>query len=525
MEEELNAATVDACSALVQRYLTELKLPHRDVLRYAMTVEEILLKTMETAEEPVRVHLNVGTRLLRPYLSLEISGRPFNVYADAEQEQGVLGSGLLTNLGLSPDYAYSGNKNVYAFRIRRRSRNPIAVLLVTLAAAISTGVLGLLLPAGVRENLMELAVSPLHDLFLTILGSVAGPMVFLSVAWGIYGIGDAATFKRIGKKMLFSYISTVYLIVAAMGMLLLPLFRLTFSNTVGGASEITSVIRMLLDVFPKDCFTPFIEGNTLQIIFLAEVIGIALLFLGQKTNAVAKAVEQINYIVQFLIEFISRLVPFFIFIVLVQTIWAGSQEMLLHVGKLMMVFAGAVLLMAAALIVHTAVKNRVSVLLLVKKELPAFFIAITTASSAAAFGTNLNVCRTQFGIEEKLVSFGLPLGIATFKPSTAINYMIMSLYFAENYDVEVSVVWIVIMLFMAGILSLATPPIPGGALTAYTVLFSQLGIPVQALAVALACDAIFDFVCTGFDQLATPLVLLNQAGKLGMVDTEALRKR
>ena len=74
------------------------------------------------------------------------------------------------------------------------------------------------------------------------------------------------------------------------------------------------------------------------------------------------------------------------------------------------------------------------------------------------------------------------------------------------------------MIFTASILAVATPPIPGGAATAYTVLFAQLGIPPAAVAIALACDTLFDFIATGSDQFIAPMQLLNQATKLGLVD-------
>ena len=129
------------------------------------------------------------------------------------------------------------------------------------------------------------------------------------------------------------------------------------------------------------------------------------------------------------------------------------------------------------------------------------------------------------GISNTISSFGIPLGIVALKPATAINYVTAALFFASFYHVEISATWIVMLIFSVGILAIATPPIPGGAMTAYTVLFTQLGIPAQAIAVALACDALFDFIDTGFDQFTLPLVMLPQANKLGMVDKNILRSK
>ncbi len=522
----LNAETVDACSERVREYLTGLKLARRDVTRYALSVEEILLKSMDAIGQGAAVCLRMGTRFFRPYIELGVVGAAANIYASERERHSTLGDSVLKNLGLSPEFSYQDGVNLYTFRIRRKSLNPFVRLALTLALAIATGVLGmLLLPVGFRTAVLDGVLTPLHDTFLNVLGCIAGPMVFLSVAWGIYGIGDAATLKRIGKRMLGSYIGTVFLAVLVLGCLAVPLFSLRFAESSGGSSELSALFGMLLDIFPKNIFSPFVDGNTLQIIFLAVVIGIAMLFLGQKTTAVAIAVEQINYIVQFLIEFISRLVPYFIFIVIVGMIWSDSLTVLSGVGKMFAVFIGMVLIMVIGMLLFSSLRSRVGPLLLLHKGLPTLLIALTTASSAAAFGTNMTACRKQYGIDDTIASFGIPLGMVTFKPTTALNYLAVTLFFAESYGVEVSAAWLVVMIFTVTVLALATPPIPGGALTAYTVLFAQLGIPGEALAIALACDTLFDFVDTGFDQFLLPFALLNQANRLGMVDREVLKKR
>lgn len=521
----LSDKEIDICSEKVREFLKGQKLSNREITRYALTVEEILLKTSDVITETVSFTLSFGVRFFRPFINLSIDGKPCNIFAQKDAEQSALGNSILKNLGLSPEYAYAGTENVYSFRIRKKSKNPFLPLIIALASAVCVGLLGLMLPKGIYVGLYDNLLTPLHDTFLNVLGCIAGPMVFLSVAWGIYGIGDAATLKRVGKRMLLSYIGTVWLFAAALGLAALTAFRLHFASSGGNISEISSVFTIILGIIPDNIVSPFADGNTLQIIFFAVIIGIAMLFLGQKTNAVAKAVEQINYIVQFLVEFISKLVPFFIFIVLVRMIWSDSAQVFLKVIKLFIVFLCAVLIMVISMIIYTSIRNKVNPLVIVKKGLPVLLIAITTASSAASFGTNLNVCRKEYGIDKTIISFGIPLGMVTFKPTTAISYVCLSLFFAEMYGIEVSPSWLLIMIFSAGILALATPPIPGGAITAYTVLFSQLGIPSEAIAVALACDTLIDFIATGFDQYMLSFSILNQANRLGMVNKDILKSK
>ena len=522
----LSAAAIDECSGRVRSFLAELGLPKRDILRYALTVEEILLDAADGTQEPSELCLRMGKRFARYYIDLEIKGAPHRHYAHGKDESvGVLGESLLRRLGLSPDYQYDNGCNCYSFTVKRQSRNPLLLVLIAVTAALLVSSLGFLLPGAARGFALEKLIVPLNDAFLSLMGGVAGPMIFLSVAWGIYGIGDVTSLKTVGKRLCYGFLGTFAVISALVCLLLLPAFTLRFTGAVGVGSSLIDVFLSLLALIPKDIFTPFIEGNTLQIIFLAIIFGVAMLFLGRKTDVVAKNIEQINYIVQLLIEVICKLVPAFIFTVLLKLMWSDMLGSLADVGKLAGVLTAAVLLASAALIGYTALKNKVSPLLLVTKGLPTLFIALSTASSAAAFGTNMEAARDRYGINEKLCSFGLPLGVVASKMNTALNYMLQSLFFAEMYALDISVPWIAIMLLTASLLSVATPPIPGGGLAAYAVLFTQLGIPAEALAIALTCETVFDFLVTGFDQFNIPFVLLNVAGKLGLVDRDKLLQK
>ena len=521
----LSAECVDECSQKVRDFLTELQLPKRDILRYSMSVEEILLGSLDVLNDEAEIKLSMGKKYLSYFIVIEINGAACNVYAKNDDELGVLGGSLLKNLGLSPEYKYAGDRNRYSFIIKPKRLNPFAALALTAAAAVLIGSLGYILPTPTRETLLNSVLIPLNDAFLDLLGCIAGPMIFLSVAWGIYGIGDAATLKNIGKRLCSSYILTMTVIASVLCLLLMSVFELSFTG--GGAStdsSLSAIFSMILGIIPKDIFSPFVSGNTLQIIALAVVVGIAMLFLGQKTDFVAKVVEQINYIVQFLIGAICRLVPAFIFIVLLKLIWSDMISSLSGIGKLFGAFIVATLLSATALIVFTAVKNKASPVKLIKKGLPTLLVALSTASSAAAFSNLLTGAHRSYGIDEKLSSFGVPLGVVIFKPTAALNYVFQCLFFAEMYSIDISASWIVIMLLTSVLLAIATPPIPGGGMATYAVLFAQLGIPTEALAIALSCETVLDFIITGFDQFGISFVLLNMASKLGFVDRETLLK-
>ena len=110
------------------------------------------------------------------------------------------------------------------------------------------------------------------------------------------------------------------------------------------------------------------------------------------------------------------------------------------------------------------------------------------------------------------------------KPVTAVYNLMLVFYFARQYNVSCSLSWIFIAAFVCAIVAIAMPPIPGGGAVGYSILFLQMGIPSEALAVALAMDIITDFFVTAFEMFALPLSLINISSKMGTINPEVLRK-
>ena len=77
---------------------------------------------------------------------------------------------------------------------------------------------------------------------------------------------------------------------------------------------------------------------------------------------------------------------------------------------------------------------------------------------------------------------------------------------------------------LGGFLAIAAPPVPGGSLTCYTVLLTQLGIPAEAVGLAVAGNVILDFFMTSCGISCLQAELMLSADKLGMLDRERLKK-
>lgn len=520
----LNGESVDIISDKVTAFLEELQTERKNQIRIRLLVEDLLLDWREKFSDEAACLVKMGKRFGRPYISLEVEGEAFNPLEKEADEYGSYRNRLLANMGLAPLYSYAGGRNRMMFKLKKQKMNPLLSLAVTVAAAIIVGMLGMYLPDALRMAILDNVLTPIYDTFFNLLGTIAGPMVFLSVAWGIYGIGDTSTFGRIGKSMILHFIGVVFLMSIAGVLMVLPFLSLNLVLQSGDMSQLGSLFQMILGFVPTDIVTPFQDGNSMQIILLGAAVGAALLILGNQTEIVALTIEQINYIIQFLMEFISSMVPAFIFIVLVQMLWSDTLDVVLSAWKPVVLFVIIGVLLSAALILVAGFRCKANPLMLLKKCFPGFLIAVTTASSVASFGTCANSCEKKLGIRNNITSFGVPLGIVMFPPGTALSFIVICIYTAEMYGVECSLTWFVLAIFTSVVLAIASPPIPGGTLTCYTILFTQLGLPEEAIVVALALNVLLDFVATGMNMFCLQLELLLQARRLKMVNDKILQK-
>lgn len=522
LEYKLDESAIDEIAEKVQGFLNGLNMERRNVLRVRLSVEEVLLKWLEKFRG-TQCSLSIGKRLGSPFVSICVKGEECNPLEEANQEYGEWSSHLLENMGLSPVFSYQKGQNQIVLKLKKKKKKPMIAILEALVFAVLLGILGRFLPDGIRLTISDGILAPIFNVFLGVLNTIAGPMIFLSVAWGIYSIGDVATLGSIGKNMMLRFAGKSFLIAGLGALIMVPFFQINMQFGAIDASQISNIYQMLLNIFPTNIVKPFYDGNAMQIIVIAIAFGLAMLVLGNQATVAAKFVEQANYIVQFLMEIISAVVPFFIFISLLQMILSDSLSVILPTWKALVLFIAATVILLAGNIFIVCMKEKVKFTAMVRKLFPTFLIALTTASSSASFGSNVQCCEKKLGIHSKITNFGIPLGIVIYMPATAINFLVVGLYMAESYQVDITWSWILMAVLITGVLSIATPPIPGGALACYTILFLQLGIPEEALILTMTLDIIFDCISTAASQTFLQLELLVQADRLRLLDKIVLQ--
>ena len=523
MDYRLIASDIDRASEDIGKYLESQSVESSRITKIRLGAEESLLRFMEQFGD-VPFSLRTGRMFGKISISISVKGAMFDpfVRSDGSDSDNLFIRNALSAAGALPSWKYSRGVNSVVFTAQNREIPEWIHLVIAIAAAVLLWAVMRLFPSEVSTFVHDRIFSPVLDKFLGVLGAIAGPMIFLSIVWGIYSIGDAAVFSVLGKRLGLRYLIYIFVLTVLTGLAVMPFFSLSSAGAEVG-SDYSSLFGMILDIIPDNLFTPFSRGNTLQILFVGICMGLAMIFVSEKTQTVAVLAEQLTCIVQVIMDCISRLVPLFIFGSIYDILASGELAQLAVSYKLFLCNLAGCLILVLIYFLAVCVLMKVRPGVLVKKALKTLVICITTASSAAVFGTSVETCRERYGILDNLVNFGVPFGQVIFKPSVAILYFTSAICAAEFFGVSVSASWIVTALMISAILSVATPPVPGGATASFAILFSQLKIPMEALAITLAVSIILDFIETTVDVFGGQCMLILSARNFGMLDAETLR--
>ncbi len=347
-------------------------------------------------------------------------------------------------------------------------------------------------------------------------------MVFLAIVTGICGIGSSTALGRIGKLMISRYVGATFLVSAAF------LFAVRFFFPLGrggggGSSQVSAILKILLEVIPSNPVQPFMEGNTLQIVLLAVIVGSVLLLTGSETEGLRRLAFQAEAVVQRCVTGVCMLLPLYIFSSLVMLFWRSGTGVLLTIWKPLAVCLAFCVILAAVYLAAVCRKFRVKASVLQPKLMPDFIFGLSTASSSVAFPTTMEINETKLGIDPAFSKTAVPMGNILMAGILSMLYMIVGAFLAETCGVTADISWWIILLLVSFLLSMATPPVAGGVLSCLSILMLQLQIPQEALALGVTILMLLDFPTTAVRMMILHLEMLLQADRLGLLDVETLR--
>ncbi|MBQ3403981.1 MAG: cation:dicarboxylase symporter family transporter [Oscillospiraceae bacterium] len=520
----LNMRGVDEASEIINTWLSEAGKNPKDILRARLTMEELLAKICTHNGEEGEAELRLSAHLGHYNLRVLYAGDRYDPTDDDENEMEEWSSEILSRTGFQPSWRWRGGHNELVLSLPRAKVSSEFIMLACVVASVVVGLSGAYIPEGLKDALSTFVLSFLSDGFFNLLNTFIGLLIFFSIVTGICGIGSAASLSKIGKVMMTRFIGYSFLINAFSVLAARLCFHTGSGAAESGESQILEVMNMLFGILPSNPIKPFVDGNTLQIVFLAAFIGVILMFSGSRTEVLRAWTYQAQEVISKAVSLICALIPIYIFSSLVTQLWQNGSELFINLWKPLLFCIAVSIVFMAGYIILICWKLKVRVGVLIPKLLPGTIIGLTTASSSAAFATMLEINDKKMGIAPEISRTGVPIGSMLFAGTSAMLYVTTCIFLAEQHGVSTNVAWWITFWIMSTLITMATPPVAGGPVSCLSIMMMQMNIPMSGLAIGVALLMLIDFILTGVRIPCLQIELALQAYKLDMLDIDKLRQ-
>lgn len=366
-------------------------------------------------------------------------------------------------------------------------------------------ILHYLVPAGVIRDkiIIDGIFYVIGNGFLRAMQMLVVPLVFCSLICGSMAIGDTKKLGRVGIKTMGFYLATTAMaITAALGVakLINPGIGLDISSieqTQTTVNEAKGFADVLLDIVPTNPIAALAEGNMLQIILFAIIVGIILAKLGDRTEVVANFFSQFNDVMMEMTMIVMKLAPFGVFCLISKTFAGIGFSAFLPMIKYMI----AVLLALAVqcLLVYMGLLKGFTGLnpfIFLKKFAPVMGFAFSTATSNATIPLSIDTLFKKMGVSKKISSFTIPLGATINMDGTAIMQGVAVVFVAQAFAITLTPADYLTVIATATLASIGTAGVPGVGLITLSMVFNSVGLPVEGIALIMGIDRILDMTRT-----------------------------
>jgi len=523
----LSLDNIEIATAFVRDLLEKYNCTKRDSVRAQLFVEETIVYWEKASQENEKFEISLRKRFKTITLSMNYWGDQSNPLTLPEETEDadldLIGQNILIGLS-SVTYSYDNGCNNVSYTLKEKPLNPAMTTAIALAAAIIIG-LGLLHFAPATGVLIASAIlTPLSSIFFGFLNAVVIPVLFLSAIGSIFNMDNISQMKIIFKSLLkwcvgIMVLASVIVLAAA------QLFYLGNSSVAssGGNSDLWSQVgKMIFGIIPANIIQPFLDGNTLQIMFLAIIGGIVMLTLKGRFPFVTKIITEANLIFSTILDAVCSLMPWVVFISILNMMVSGNGGALFGAIGVIALILGCFLILVLIMLLSVALIEKMSPIAYLKSAAPFLLIAFSTASSSASFASHNATAIFKQDIRDYVVNFSIPVGVLFNKQSVIITMVLTSLFMGGYYQMTFSIGEIIPVIILSMVLSVACPPTPGMGAFLFTIAFNLMGIPLEGLALAVSIDIFLDYPCTAIHVLITNIGMLHTEHMLRMKENKAI---
>jgi len=320
-------------------------------------------------------------------------------------------------------------------------------------------------------------------------------------------MGSVSSTGKVGGQSLLYFIGTT-LIASLLGLVLPKALSAVMPQAMGfgfqfemqeadvAATQFTSILDTVKNLIPSNPVASFVNGDMLQVLVFAIIVGITCLALKEKAEPFVKVTEAVNEISVKIISVVMYFTPIGVFTSIAVVIYSNGAAAILSLGKLLLVlYAVTIIYMVVFYGAIVKLVGKMPVKEFFTKVMPAALNAFGTCSSSATLPISKK-CADDLGVPNEISSLALPLGATVNMDAVSILMSFMIVFFANACGMDISFGMLLIVILANTLLSIGTPGVPGGAIASFAALATIAGLPMGIMTVYISVNTLCDMIAT-----------------------------
>lgn len=361
------------------------------------------------------------------------------------------------------------------------------------------------------------------QIFVASLKVLVVPLVFISLVCGTCQLQGQSSLGRLSLKAIGLYLLTTAIAISIailVAELLQPGVSIEMTTSADfKAPSAQPLSQVFINIFPNNPVKAMAEGNMLQVIVFAILIGLAISNSGEAGARLGQQFNDWNGIMMTLVTLLMKLAPYGVFCLLFSLF---AKQGLGVIGDLAIYMMTVLLvLMLHALGVYPLllqIFSRLNAVMFLRKMRNTQLFAFSTASSSATIPVTLRTVEQRLGVSNRIASFTVPLGATINMDGTAIMQGVATVFIAQAFGLELGLSDYLLVIATATLASVGTAGVPGVGLVTLAMVLQQVGLPVEGIALIIGVDRILDMVRTAVNVTGDATVSCIVANSEGAID-------
>lgn len=370
-------------------------------------------------------------------------------------------------------------------------------LFIRIAIGFVLGIfLGFLLPE------FSIRTKVIGDIYLRLIKMMIVPIIFCAVAGGIINIENPKDLRRIGAKTVTLYV--LMFIVSAVVSLgvaytMRPGLGVVLDHPPAFEQEFTTptVEGFLLNIFPDNPIAAMASGDILPVIIFTALFSVAIVAVGREAKPVRDFVNSLSTVSFKILDYVMEVSPIGVMSLMAFSVAQYGAGIFTALGKYILTcYIACVMTFFIAMYLPLYLQTRMKLSTLLQGLYKIWLVTLSTTSSAAALPTSIRVSTEDFGAPEGITNFTLPLGCTINMCGGACSFACLAVFVSDFYNLPLTVFQIVMLVFIATVLNMAAPGIPGGGIILGASFLSILGLPFDLMGPIAAFYRLLDMAFT-----------------------------